>query len=80
MDKYNGWKLYFFYSELIMQQVKGLYQSKNDYMIRCQELVLHLPSKFSSYDIQFVPRNDNRHIDCMGSVASLLCLENNKYL
>ena len=65
------------YYQLIVEQVKGGYQIKNDKMTQYRDLALDVLSQFSSYTIQILPRKDNWHANAMASTTSFVCLENN---
>ncbi|GLJ23983.1 hypothetical protein SUGI_0456280 [Cryptomeria japonica] len=62
-------------SQLIIRQVTGIYQAKQDKLSQYKDLAISLLQNFDSYTMEPVPRKDNRHADAMACVASLVSLE-----
>lgn len=62
-------------SQLIIRQVTGIYQAKQDKLSQYKDLAVSLLQNFDSYTMEPVPRKNNRHADAMACVASLVSLE-----
>ncbi|KAH9320198.1 hypothetical protein KI387_021967, partial [Taxus chinensis] len=59
-------------SELIVNQVTGVYQCKNDILQKYRDIVLAQLQSFDNFTIQAIPRTANRFADTMASLASLI--------
>ncbi|KAH9332100.1 hypothetical protein KI387_043681 [Taxus chinensis] len=59
-------------SELIVNQVTGVYQCKNDILQKYRDTVLVQLQSFDKFTIQAIPRTVNRFTDTMASLASLI--------
>jgi hypothetical protein len=58
-------------SELLINQVKGTYQTKHPRMRAFRNLVLDLPEFFSKYNISLVPREQNPITDSLATSTSI---------
>jgi ribonuclease HI len=69
-------------SELIINQVKGIYQSKHPWLRAYKNLALDLLEEFSEYDLSAIPREKNQIVDALATSASdfkIPILPNKKY-
>jgi ribonuclease HI len=57
-------------SELIINQVKGIYQSKHPRLRPYKNLVLDLLEKFSEYNLSVISRGKNQIVDSLATLAS----------
>jgi ribonuclease HI len=71
--KYLGEKKIYVHgdSELVINQVKGIYQTKHPRMRAYRNLVLDLLEKISEYNISVVPREQNPIADALATSASV---------
>jgi ribonuclease HI len=68
-------------SQLIVNQLKGIYKVKAKRIIPLYQKVLLLKSKFHDFHIQWVPRDKNKETDMLTNKAYNIALqENPKYL
>jgi hypothetical protein len=58
-------------SELVINQVKGTYQSKHPRLRAYKKLVLDLLEEFSEYEILAIPRGNNQIVDALDTSASV---------
>jgi ribonuclease HI len=58
-------------SELIINQVKGIYQSKHPRLRAYRNLVLDLLEEFSEYNLSVIPRGKNQIVDALATSASV---------
>jgi hypothetical protein len=58
-------------SELVINQVKGIYQSKHPRLRAYRNLVLDLLEEFSEYDLSAIPREKNQIVDALATSASV---------
>jgi ribonuclease HI len=56
-------------SELIINQVKGIYQSKHPRLRAYMNLVLELLEEFSEYNLSMIPRGKNQIVDALATSA-----------
>ncbi|MBI2336782.1 MAG: ribonuclease HI family protein [Deltaproteobacteria bacterium] len=56
-------------SELVVRQIKGEYQVKNEKLLEIFVQVQRLLKKFSSYKIQHIPREKNKEADRLSNQA-----------
>ena len=56
-------------SELVVRQIKGEYQVKNEKLLEIFVQVQKLLKKFSSYKIQHIPREKNKEADRLSNQA-----------
>ena len=59
-------------SRLIVGQVKGKFEAKDERMQGYLSQVKCLRSKFDSFDLLHIPRNNNAHVDSLAMLATLL--------
>ena len=57
-------------SRLVVSQVKGEFEARDERMQRYLSQVGHLPSGFESFDLLHVPRNGNTHVDSLTMLAT----------
>jgi ribonuclease HI len=58
-------------SELIINQVKGVYQTKHPRLRAYKNLALDLLEGFSEYDLTAIPREQNQIVDALATSASV---------
>jgi hypothetical protein len=58
-------------SELIINQVKGVYQTKHPRLRVYKNLVLNLLKGFSEYDLTAIPKEQNQIVDALATSASV---------
>jgi hypothetical protein len=58
-------------SELVINQVKGIYQTKHPRMRAYKNMALDLLEEFSEYDISAIPREKNQIVDALATSASV---------
>jgi hypothetical protein len=58
-------------SELIINQVKGIYQSKNPRLRECINIVLDLLESFTKYNLSVIPRGQNLIVDALATSTSI---------
>ena len=58
-----------------MKQVNEVYKTKDEKLIPYRDFVIRIISCFEEYQLESIPRNSNRLVDAMASVASLIPLE-----
>jgi hypothetical protein len=69
-------------SKLVINQVKGMYQSKHPRLRAYKNLALDLLEEFSEYDLLAIPRGNNQIIDALATLASVFKISifpNRKY-
>ncbi|KAH9321260.1 hypothetical protein KI387_015899, partial [Taxus chinensis] len=59
-------------SELIVNQVTGVYQCKNDILQKYRDIILFQLQYFDKFTIQAIPHTANRFTDTMALLASLI--------
>ncbi|KAL5829304.1 hypothetical protein ACOSQ3_018772 [Xanthoceras sorbifolium] len=59
-------------SQLIVRQLQGSYQSRDLKMSAYLILVKELQASFESFDIEQVPRSENKHADALANLGSAL--------
>ena len=62
-------------SQLIVNQVNEIYSTKDEKLIPYKDLVVKLLAFFEEYQLENIPRNNNRLVDAMASAASLIPIE-----
>ena len=62
----------FLESRLIVGQVKGEFEAKDERMQGYLSQVKYLQSKFDSFDLLHIPRNGNAHADSLAMLATFL--------
>ena len=62
-------------SQLIVNQVSEVYYTKDEKLIPYKDFVAKLLSCFKEYQLENIPRNNNRLVDAIASAASLIPLE-----
>ena len=58
-------------SELVIDQVKGIYQAKHPKMRSYRNMVLELLEEFDEHTISLIPREQNNIVDSLAISASL---------
>jgi hypothetical protein len=58
-------------TELIINQVKGIYQSKHSRLRASRNLVLDLLEEFSEYNFSVIPRGKNQIADALATLSSM---------
>jgi hypothetical protein len=58
-------------SELIINQVKGVYQTKHPQLRAYKNMALDLLEGFSEYDLAAIPREKNKIVDALATSASV---------
>jgi hypothetical protein len=58
-------------SELIINQVKGIYQAKHPRLRAYRNTVLDLLEEFSEYSLSMIPRGQNQIVDALATSASV---------
>ena len=58
-------------SQLVIDEVKGVYQAKHPKMRAYKNLVLELLEEFDEYTISLIPREQNNIADSLANSASL---------
>ncbi|KAL0319679.1 UNVERIFIED_CONTAM: hypothetical protein Sradi_5229400 [Sesamum radiatum] len=59
-------------SELIVKQVEGTYEAKEESMIQYLQQITDLKTKFHHFQIIQIPREENAKADCLSKLASSL--------
>ena len=59
-------------SLLIVNQIKGIFQCKEPLLQKYKQIVENLLSLLIKYEIQATPRSNNRFVDAMASIGSLI--------
>jgi len=62
-------------SQLIIKQVNEVYKTKDEKLIPYRDFVIRLLSCFEEYQLESIPRNNNKLVDAMASATSLIPLE-----
>ena len=57
-------------SRLVVDQVKGEFEAKDERMQGCLSQVKSMQSKFDSFDLQHVPKSGNAHVDSLAMLAT----------
>jgi ribonuclease HI len=57
------------YSELIINQIKGIYQAKKPKLRAYRNLVLYVHEKFPKYNLSAIPREKNQIVDALATSA-----------
>ena len=57
-------------SRLVVGQVKGEFEARNERMQGYLSLVRHLQSGFESFDLLHIPRNGNKHANSFATLAT----------
>jgi hypothetical protein len=58
-------------SELIINQVKGIYQAKHPRLRAYRNIVLDLLEEFSEYSLSMIPRGQNQIVDALATSTSI---------
>ena len=66
-------------SQLVINQVNNVYQTKDDKLVPYKRMVDDLRKYFVQVSLQQVPRADNKAADAMATLASLLQLPENDF-
>jgi hypothetical protein len=70
------------YYELVINQVKGIYQTKHPRMREYKNIVLDVLENFTEYNLSVIPRGQNLIVDALATSASvfkILIFPNRKY-
>lgn len=59
----------------MVSQVEDIYNTKDHKLKLYKITILYLLIQFDKYIIEIIPRKDNRYIDAMESVASLMPID-----
>ncbi|KAL0433690.1 UNVERIFIED_CONTAM: hypothetical protein Slati_2703300 [Sesamum latifolium] len=59
-------------SQLVVKQVEGIYEAKEDNMIQYLRQIAELKTSFTSFRIVQIPREENVKADCLSKLASAL--------
>jgi len=62
-------------SQLIMNQVNEIYNTKDEKLISCKNIISKLLAYFEEYQLENIPRNNNRLANAMASAASLILIK-----
>jgi len=62
-------------SQLIVNQFNEIYNTKDEKLIPCKDLVAKLLTCFKEYQLENISRNNNRLVDAMASAVSLIPIE-----
>ena len=65
-------------SQLVASQIQGKYQVKNDQLVKYWTLIQNHLKKFTSVEIQHIPREHNARADVMSKLASARTKGGNK--
>ena len=57
-------------SRLVVGQVKGELEARDERMQRYLTQIRHLQMKFKSFDLQHIPRGGNTHVDSLATLAT----------
>ena len=57
-------------SQLVVNQIKGVFEAKDPRMAKYLEKVMSILSQFVKYDISQVPRAENGHVEALASLRS----------
>jgi ribonuclease HI len=57
------------YSELIINQVKGIYQGKHPRLRAYKNIMLDIIEEFSEYSLSAIPRGHNQFVDALATSA-----------
>ncbi|KAL0367314.1 UNVERIFIED_CONTAM: Ribonuclease HI [Sesamum radiatum] len=60
------------YSQLIVKQVEGAYETKEESMIQYLQQIMDLKTGFNHFQIIQIPREENAKADCLSKLASNL--------
>ncbi|MFC2075372.1 ribonuclease HI family protein [Bdellovibrionota bacterium] len=56
-------------SELVVKQVRGEYKVKNHGLLPLYELAMEALEKFDSFEINYIPREENHEADALANAA-----------
>ncbi|KAL0404216.1 UNVERIFIED_CONTAM: hypothetical protein Sradi_2062400 [Sesamum radiatum] len=59
-------------SQLIVKQVEGTYEAKEENMIQYLQQIAELKTGFGSFQLVQIPREENIKVDCLSKLASAL--------
>ncbi|KAL0410821.1 UNVERIFIED_CONTAM: hypothetical protein Slati_3671800 [Sesamum latifolium] len=59
-------------SQLVVKQVEGIYEEKEENMIQYLQQIVELKISFKSFQIVQIPREENVKADCLSMLASAL--------
>ncbi|KAL0391487.1 UNVERIFIED_CONTAM: hypothetical protein Slati_4533800 [Sesamum latifolium] len=59
-------------SQLVVKQVEGVYEAKEENMIQYQQQIAELKTSFKSFQIIQIQREENVKVDCLSKLASAL--------
>ncbi|KAL0449015.1 UNVERIFIED_CONTAM: hypothetical protein Slati_1457900 [Sesamum latifolium] len=59
-------------SQLVVKQVKGTYEAKEENMIQYLQRIAEFKTSFKSFQIVQIPREENVKADCLSKLASAL--------
>src|SRR3954462_12911519 len=62
-------------SELVVNQLRGEYEVRNDDLIPYFNSALQMAEQFEGFYIGHVPRQDNTYADALAGLATSLCLQ-----
>ena len=62
----------FFDLRLVVSQVKGELEARDIRMQEYLNLVMHLQSRFKSFNLQHIARSGNTHVDSLATLATFL--------
>jgi ribonuclease HI len=65
-------------SQLVTNQVSGEYQTKDPQLMKYLERVNKLKDQFNTFELIFVPREQNSRADMLSKLASTKKPENNR--
>ena len=57
-------------SRLVIGQVKGELEARDERMQGYLTRIKHLQKKFESFDLQHIPRGGNTHVDSLATLAT----------
>lgn len=57
-------------SELVINQVRGLYTTKNDLLKSYKHRVWDLIEYFQAFNLLSIPRNLNKHVDRLATIGA----------
>ncbi|KAL0415749.1 UNVERIFIED_CONTAM: hypothetical protein Slati_3406800 [Sesamum latifolium] len=70
--KHSHYFLAYSNSQLVVKQVEGVYEAKEENMVQYLQQIVELKTSFESFQIIQIPREENVKADCLSKLASAL--------